>query len=100
MKGRTFGFASLSLPVARSANRGRASASPQIWRPSPIFALRYACRGSIEISHPLDLGYHHQPSPPNHPFRGTWNQESTRKNYNSETSLKAIGGRVLPFGSK
>src|SRR5512144_2563169 len=35
--------------AARSANRGRASASPQIWRPSPIFALRYACRGSIDI---------------------------------------------------
>src|SRR5512144_684800 len=32
------------LPVARSANRGRASASPQIWRPSPIFALRLTYR--------------------------------------------------------
>src|SRR5512144_2691809 len=38
------------LPVARSANRGRASASPQIWRPSPIFALRLEYRTSIEIS--------------------------------------------------
>src|SRR5512144_160308 len=31
---------------------------------------------------------HHNRCPPNHPFCLTWNQESTRKNYNSETSLK------------
>src|SRR5512144_2786558 len=40
----------LSLPAARSANRGRVLASLEIWRPSPIFALRLEYRTSIEIS--------------------------------------------------
>src|SRR5512144_3221875 len=49
---------SFGQAIARSANMGRASASPQIWRPSPIFALRLTWTLSIELSHPLDLGKH------------------------------------------
>src|SRR5512144_1771407 len=40
MKGIEYCLTSFGLPVARSANRGRVLASLEIWRPSPIFALR------------------------------------------------------------
>src|SRR5512144_1353462 len=44
----------LRPPVARSANRGRVLASLEIWRPSPIFALRLTCKLEYETSHPHD----------------------------------------------
>src|SRR5512144_2477512 len=60
----------------------------EIWRPSPIFALRLTYGIGIEISHPLDLGYQ---------FRLTCSGSSlTEGKYGAASPLRVEIWRPLP----